>query len=265
MSNESNFKHALVEAQNLDELYFFSIRELFNKGRRYKIDSGSYEGDTRLEFDSFRGIIYHPTQRPLAPQSRPGIPVPTNDSDIEEYFYDYLMNGRLQPNEHYKYATWIVGIPEFFTKGFKGRKNRIPLKYKGIPRGTRLNQLEWCINHFKKKGFGTNHCYITVGCAEGLKRYDWPYKDETERGTTECLRGFSLNITEGKNLNLECFFRSWDLVNGLPVNLGGLALVMEYAASELGIEPGVMVANSSGLHAYGFSEEFAKIFVNIKD
>lgn len=256
--NLKNFKSVGITGKNLDELYFRAVGGLIKYGRVNEIDSGSYAGLNRLEFDNITLIIENPIPV-VAPNPRPGIPVTTSIEDINNYFVEYLMNGIPEENEHYKYSSWIVGIPEK-----RSNKKSIKLYEKEIPRGTRLNQLEWCIDHFKKKGFGTNHCYITIGCAEGLQRYDWPYKDETDRGTTECLRGFSLNIRDKKYLDLNCLFRSWDLINALPENLGGLSLLMEYVASALDLEPNVLIANSPRLHCYSHSRDYAADYVAIE-
>ncbi len=56
--------------------------------------------------------MLHPTARPLAPIPREGITVTTNDDNIEDYFQNYILDGSLKPNEHYKYSSWIVGIPQ---------------------------------------------------------------------------------------------------------------------------------------------------------
>ena len=198
---------------------------------------------------------------------RPGVLVTTNEVKIEDYARKYLLNGSLKSDDEeaeklteYKYASWIVGIPE-----------DEPLEKKGIPRGTRLNQLEWCANHFAKKGYGNNHGYITIGCAEGLQRYDWPYEEETDRGTSECLRGLDFKIRDNK-LNLACVFRSWDLIAGLPENLGGLAILMESAAEWINmvkpdnlpkVTPGRLYGSSHGLHIYEDGLDVAKAVTNL--
>ena len=256
-----------ISANNLDELYFNVVNEALKHGRVNFVDEGSRKGKYRLEFDYVTINVANPTQRPLAPQPRPGVLVTTNEEKIEEYARDYLLNGSLiskdKPKEdltEYKYASWIVGIPE-----------DEPLTKNGIPRGTRLNQLEWCVNHFTKKGYGNNHCYISVGGAEGLQRYDWPWKEETERGTSECLRGLDFKIRDNK-LNLACVFRSWDLIAGLPQNLGGLAILMETTADWINsvkpdnlpkVTPGTIYGSSHGLHIYEDGLDVAKALTNI--
>lgn len=257
--------HVHIKGHDLNELYFQSVLSALKYGRLYKIDSGSFEGSHRIEFDSASLEVENPTKRPLAPTPRPGIPVSTNDEGIEKYFFNYLMDGSLQDNEHYKYSSWIVGMPE-----------NTFLSHKEIPRGTRFNQLEWCIEHFAKKGYGTNHCAITIGCAEGLQRYDWLYDKknaDTEKGSSECLRQILLKIKDNK-LNLACVFRSWDLYAGLPENLGGIVHLMEYAVnginalkkdSMLEVETGRLYAYSDGLHIYEHNLDPSKLLIGLAE
>ncbi len=253
-----------IEANDLNDLYFKTILEALKYGRLNYIDSGSFAGSYRIEFDKADVVVKYPTTRPLAPTPRPGISVTTNDEKIEEYFLNYLMDGSLNENEHYKYASWLVGMPE-----------ETPLDSRGIPRGTKFNQLEWCINHFIKDGYGTNHCAITIGCAEGLKRYDWESKSDAEKGSTECLRDVFLNIREDKlNLALTTIFRSWDLVAGLPQNLGGFVRVMEYVVDSINdrkkedqpeIKTGKLYAYCPGLHIYSSNLNLAEAWVNLAE
>src|SRR3989344_8579595 len=88
-----------IEATTLDDLYFKTIDECLKHGRIYKIDSGSFKDENRIQFKSATLIVKHPTARPLAPIPREGIPVTTNDDKIEQYFWEYLMNGDLKENE----------------------------------------------------------------------------------------------------------------------------------------------------------------------
>ena len=60
-------------------------------------------------------------------------------------------------------------------------------------------------------------------------------------------------------LHFILYFRSWDLWGGFPSNLGGLQLVKQYMAEEIGVDDGEMVAVSKGLHLYEYSWELAKI------
>lgn len=261
---------AIIRAKNLDDLYFKTNLTILEFGRVYKIDSGSFKGEYRVELDDAHLVIRNPTERPLAPILPYGVPVPTTEKDIEEYFQKDIMNGSLEPNQHYKYSSWIVGIPE-----------SQDIQHLGIPRGTRLNQLEWCLNHFINDGYGTNHCAITIGCAEALQRYDWPAKTDSDKGSTECLRQILLKIKDNK-LNLGVIFRSWDSMYGMPQNLGGFVRLMEDFTQMLNIkaydlneregkeirpmiEPGVLYATSDGLHIYSHNKDVAKLLIGISE
>ncbi len=266
------FKAAFIEGKDIDEVWFALLTELVKKGRKYKIDSGSFAGTHRLEFDYCAGTIHKPidysyggVRKPLAVTTPEGCIAPTTDADIEEYFVDYLMNGELGANDHYKYATWIVGGKYKMPKVALGDRVFIdPQKYYVhmdqlimVP-----NQLQWCIDHYKKKGFGNNHCCIQVGYPESNLAYDIPYSNETERQTSPCLRMIDTKICKYDNgqyyLNFVVYFRSWDAYAGWPVNMGGLALLMEYMANELEVGVGALSFASKGLHVYEHAIEQLK-------
>ncbi len=104
-------KSVFIEAKNLDDCYFQLLSEVYKNGRKNHIDYGSFAGSNRLEFDFVSGTIEFPTTRPLAPIMPDGVPPVTTDEEIEKYFVNYIMNGELLGNEHYKYATFIAGGP----------------------------------------------------------------------------------------------------------------------------------------------------------
>ena len=54
------------------------------------------------------------------------------------------------------------------------------------------------------------------------------------------------------------FWRSWDLWAGLPSNLGGMALLMDYVSSEIGKEIGWLLAYSSGAHIYQYQVPYVE-------
>lgn len=64
-------------------------------------------------------------------------------------------------------------------------------------------------------------------------------------------------ISDGA-LHFIVYFRSWDLWGGFPSNLGGLQLMKEYMASEIGVKDGEIVAASKGLHLYDYTWDLAK-------
>ena len=73
-----------------------------------------------------------------------------------------------------------------------------------------------------------------------------------------CLRSIDTRIQDNK-LHFFPYFRSWDLWNGLPANLGAIQLLKEYITSEIGIEDGEIIATSKGLHIYDYVFDLAKV------
>ena len=258
------FKSIHVIGRNLDETWFELLRQLYRQGRRYKIDAGSFAGAERLEFDFVSGVILEPIQYteggvrlPLAVTVPQGIPAPTTDESIENYFVEYLMNGELSPNEHYRYSTWLRGgkyvIPNLVLNGIRQEENASVV--------SAPDQVQWCIDHYKKKGFGNNHCCMAIGYPESNFAYDKKYETEMERGTSPCLRIADTKIVKEDGENYLCmnvYFRSWDCYGGWPENMGGLALLQEYMAQELGVKIGALSFTSKGLHAYDFQLEALK-------
>lgn len=267
-------KSVFVEERDLDSTWFSLLSELYKHGRENEITYGSYAGAKRLEFDYVAGTIKYPTTRPLAPTVPEGVPVPTTDKDIEKYFLNYIMDGEnLSDNEHYRYATWINGgwyrLPKCtYSEIVYDVKNDLP-PHAGseVPLNIYVpSQIEWIINHYKERGFGNNHCYIQVGYPESSFSYDMPWKDESERQTSPCLRGIDTHIKKDGDKWKLCFavtFRSWDLYGGFPENLGGITLLMEYIADMLEIEVGTLSFNCLKLHAYDFQLDALKARLNI--
>jgi thymidylate synthase len=244
-------KPVFLEARDLGDAWFQALDEAMLRGRRYLITKGSYEGQNRSG-KPITILINHPGTRPLFPIMPDGlnVPPPTTEDDINEYT-EYLMTGRRRPNEHYTYGedlSWLI---------------------------------EWVIKHYRKYGYGTNHCYMAVGRPETVFFYDrgvnyheeiiamcgmeneeeggkvivqreisnlWN-KDQQIETSSQCLRGIDTWIDEGE-LMFWCYFRSWDLWGGFPVNLGGIQLVKEYMADAIGVKDGYMVVSSKDLHVY---------------
>jgi thymidylate synthase len=76
-----------------------------------------------------------------------------------------------------------------------------------------------------------------------------------------CLRLIDTRVRYGK-LHFILYFRSWDLWGGFPSNLGGLQLVKQYMAEEIGVRDGEMIAASKGLHLYEYAWDLAKTRTN---
>ena len=108
-------------------------------------------------------------------------------------------------------------------------------------------QISEVIRMYKEDGHGTNQAYMTVGNPEAIFLNDPP-----------CLRGIDTRIRYGK-LHFMIYFRSWDLWNGFPANLGAIQMLKEYMAEEIGVGDGEIIAASKGLHLYDYIWELAKL------
>jgi thymidylate synthase len=292
------FNPVYIDATTLDDAWFKLLLACYEKGRKYLITDGSHAGEHRLALDDASGFIHYPHTIPLAPILPEGVPVPTTDDKIDQYFANYLMDNQLAEHEDYRYGTFIVGgsyhVPllEFEARNakmwgvFPEQVNQAII----VP-----NQVEWIIKHFKEKGFGNEHCFLTVGYPESNFAYDVPYENEMERKTSPCLRGLDFRIIEDKfficedcskehrnfvgtfnyypcpfckgnsyyqeknYLLTKVIYRSWDLWGGFPENMGGFTLLNEYIANELGVEPGPLSFTSKSLHCYEHHTEVLKL------
>jgi thymidylate synthase len=114
--------------------------------------------------------------------------------------------------------------------------------------GARLEpQIQAVIDMFKNDGYGTNQACMSVSKPSDIDLPDPP-----------CLRSIDCRISNDK-LHFVVYFRSWDLWNGYPANLGAIQLMKEYMASEIGVEDGEIIASSKGLHLYDYIWELAKL------
>ena len=108
-------------------------------------------------------------------------------------------------------------------------------------------QIKEVIRMYREDGHGTNQAYMTIGDPKTLYLSDPP-----------CLRGIDTRIKDNK-LHFAVYFRSWDLWNGFPANLGAIQLLKEYMAESIGVEDGQIIAASKGLHLYDYIWELAKL------
>jgi thymidylate synthase len=243
MEEKEFLEPVFIDAFDLDDAWFQCLSEILEKGHVYTIDRGSYEGQKRLEFDFVVVRVRKPAHQiiPIIPEGM-SIPAPT-DMDYIQGYLNYLITGVKTETEDYTYGERLVG-PEVKTKQDtqgKGMTKELPL---------RINQIEEVIRIYKEKGFGTNQAVMEIGMPSDIKLADPP-----------CLRLIDTRVRYGK-LHFILYFRSWDLWGGFPSNLGGLQLVKQYMAEEIGVGDGEIVAVSKGLHLYDYSWDLAKIRTN---
>ena len=228
-----------IEAFDLDDAWFQCLCEILEKGHVYKIDRGSYEGQHRLEFDFVTVRVKNPAHQiiPIMPEGL-GIPAPTSLDYIKQYL-SYLLTGIKTATEDYTYGERLVEPKARVEEVVDGKKmvREMPLN---------CNQIDEVIKIYKTQGFGTNQAVMEIGMPSDIMLKDPP-----------CLRIIDTRVRYGK-LHFFLYFRSWDLWGGFPSNLGGLELVKQHMADEIGIGNGEIIACSKGLHLYEYAWELAK-------
>jgi len=242
MSEETKkrgLKPVYIEAFDLDDAWFQCLAKILEEGYVYKIDRGSYVSQHRLEFDFITLRVKNPAHQiiPVIPEGS-SIPAPTSMEYINQYL-QYLLTSTKTETEDYTYGERLVDPKVKIETESNGKKmiKEMPLK---------CNQVEEVIKIYKKDGFGTNQAIMEIGMPSDLKLTDPP-----------CLRLIDTRVRYGK-LHFFLYFRSWDLWGGFPSNLGGLELVKQYMAAEIGVENGEIVACSKGLHLYEYAWDLAK-------
>ncbi|MFH1854123.1 MAG: thymidylate synthase [Candidatus Omnitrophota bacterium] len=236
---KNGLRPVYIEVFDLDDAWFQCLSKILDHGHVYTITRGSYEGQKRLEFDFVTIRIKNPAHQiiPIIPEGS-GIPAPTSMEYIQGYLA-YLLTGQKTETEDYTYGERLVDakirIKE--TTGDKEMIKEMPLN---------VNQVEEVIKIYKTQGYGTNQAVMEIGMPSDIKLNDPP-----------CLRLIDTRIRYGK-LHFFPYFRSWDLWGGFPSNLGGLELVKQYMAEEIGVDNGEIIASSKGLHLYGYSWDLAK-------
>lgn len=239
-------KPVYIEAFDLDDAWFQCLSKILEQGYVYTIDRGSYKGQRRLEFDFAVIQVRKPSHQiiPIIPEGM-SIPPPT-DMDYIQGYLSYLLTGAKTETEDYTYGERLVDPKVKVKQNIDGKEmiREMPLN---------VNQVEEVIKIYKTQGFGTNQAIMEIGMPSDIKLVDPP-----------CLRLIDTRIRYGK-LHFILYFRSWDLWGGFPSNLGGLQLVKQYMAEEIGVGDGEIIAASKGLHLYEYAWELAKIRTNKYD
>jgi len=220
-----------IKGISLPDVWFQLVyRILEDDIHTFKIDKGSYAGETRKEFDYVTIQIEKPwlrdnEGRPLVPEFPEGcsIPPPVEKDYPGQYAAKYLMSPYVAQGELYTYGSRL------FQSLFNSKC-----------------QVDRVIDTFRTYGYRNNQMILTIGLPTDLLLDDPP-----------CLRSIDLRIQDNK-LHFFPYFRSWSLWGGLPANLAGLSILQEYMAAEIGVSQGEMICSSKGLHLYGFECDVAK-------
>ena len=251
--------YQFIKARDLGDAWFQTLFKMLEEGSVFTIDRGSYAGQKRLEFDYITIEVEHPGARPLLPQIEPhhNMPNPVADDYLDDYL-PYLMTAELKDGESYTYGQRLTGYPISYPLAERNSghwpdiiiseieeliKQKIIYSTEG---NWYLNQIELLIWTYKNKGYRNNQMVLQVAHPTDMLLQDPP-----------CLRQIDTRIQDGK-LHFYPYFRSWDLWGGFPANLGGIQLLKEYVAAEIGVEDGEIIASSKGLHIYDYSFDLAK-------
>jgi thymidylate synthase len=239
MEDKNGLKPVYIEAFDLDSAWFQCLNEILEKGHVYTITKGSYEGQRRLEFDFITVRVKKPSNQiiPIIPEGT-SIPAPTTMEYINNYL-NYLLTGNKTDTEDYTYGERLVDAKVRTKEVINGKEMINELKLN-------VNQVQEVIKLYKTEGFGTNQAIMEIGMPSDIKLNDPP-----------CLRLIDTRVRYGK-LHFIIYFRSWDLWGGFPSNLGGIQLVKQFMAEEIGVEDGEMILISKGLHLYEYAWEWAK-------
>ena len=132
-----------IEARDLSEAWFLSLRKVLAEGHQYKIERGSYAGQHRKELDFVIIHIEHPGSRPLVPSVPPGIPSPSTMDYVESYL-PYLMTSHKAEGEQYTYGQFLE------------------------------EQIAEVIRMYKTDGFNTNQAFMAVGNTQSIYLSDPP-------------------------------------------------------------------------------------------
>lgn len=104
------FENNIIVARTIDDAWRNVMWCCVRNGYDYKIEQGSYEGQFRRQLDYVVVKIEEPWSRPLAVQTPEGsgIPSPTDEESIVEYFFKYIMGNEKSEQEEYTYGEYIV-------------------------------------------------------------------------------------------------------------------------------------------------------------
>ena len=132
-----------IDARDLPEAWFLSLRKVLTEGHQYKIERGSYAGQHRKELDYVVIHVEHPESRPLVPPVPPGVPSPSTMDYVESYL-PYLMTSHKADGEQYTYGQYLE------------------------------KQIAEVIRMYKTDGFNTNQAFMAVGDAQSINLPDPP-------------------------------------------------------------------------------------------
>jgi thymidylate synthase len=172
--------------------------------------------------------------------------------------------------------TWRKELDFFFMRiNDPGRRPLVPSVPQGVPAPTSMEYIEKYMEYLmtsnkqeKNQSYSYGHSIEKqiFKIIDDIKRYG-PNNNQTcmRIGTPEsvnledpeCLTTVDVRVRYGK-INFFVYFRSWDLWGGFPSNLGGIQLMKEFMANEIGVEDGCLLVASKGAHLYEYAVPLAR-------
>ena len=125
-------KISVIEARDLSEAWFLCLCKVLEEGYEYKIERGSYEGQTRKQLELTIVQVEYPETRPLIPEVPQGIPPPSTMEYVEGYL-PYLMAAHQEEGEQYTYGQYLE------------------------------KQIAEAIRMYRDDGYNTNQAFMAVG------------------------------------------------------------------------------------------------------
>lgn len=101
------FCKMIVNAIDINDAWRNTMWSCLRHGQDYTIKKGSYIGQIRRQLTGLYLHIDYPGKRPIIFYTPPGIPQPTNEKKIEEYFYNYIITDTKCNMEDYTYGQFI--------------------------------------------------------------------------------------------------------------------------------------------------------------
>ncbi len=99
----------IIVGRTINDVWRDALWCAVREGYSYKTKLGSYEGQERLQLDRLTIEVTEPWTRPLAvhmPEGT-GIPAPTSEGSIHEYFFKYLAGDEVSTGQDYTYGNYI--------------------------------------------------------------------------------------------------------------------------------------------------------------
>lgn len=216
----------VIRGRSIPDVWFQAVDAILTKGFKYTIQRGSNVDQQRLSFHQITLVIEMAYRFPY------DLMLP----DLPQSMVSAGIPAPVEPGYVEQYMPYLltdyIEPGELYTYG-----SRI------------FKQISFWIEVLKK----------TPNTEQAILQVGKPSDENLEH--PPCLRHIDMRVLDGY-LIFYPYFRSWDLWNGLPANLAGIAVLQKSMADEIGLKVGPICATSKGLHLYDYVEELARIRCN---